>query len=269
MKVLHVVRKLCYLSTLSLSCNLRLHLLVSIRDKNTSSKSQCFDVVFVSEKDVISDQLETMQQTSLQQIDLQRIPQKEIREFIRYQIKNQTTSFDKLTSSCRPGDLMTGYHFHEKVYTCNYPVEQLWQHYLTADPRITWNSSMLTFGLMISKQEQTVMYTGDIYAGASVGQVMFVTIEILGGIVKVPVAHEIIDINPEKRYLEVSYVKGGKSEGVQRISFHDNQDKTTRIAHTTYYRSASWFRDKFLYPYFHTLVINKYHDNMIKLLAGQ
>lgn len=237
--------------------------------RNASSKSKFFDVVILSKKDVISDQLETMPHTSLQQIDLERIPQKKIREFIRYQIKNQITSFDKLASSCRPGDLMTGYRFHERVYTCNYPAEQLWQHYLAADPSITWNTSMLTFGLMISKQEQKVMYIGDIYAGASVGQVMFVTIEILGGMVKVPVAHEIIDINPEKRYLEVSYVKGGKSEGVQRISFYDNQDQTTRIVHTTYYRSASWFRDKFLYPFFHTLVINKYHDNMIKLLNDQ
>jgi hypothetical protein len=110
------------------------------------------------------------------------------------------------------------------------------------------------------------MYIGGAYDGAEVGQVLFINIEVLGGLVKVPVAQEIIAIDPDENYIEISYVKGGKSAGKQRITFHDNGDGTTHVNHATYYRSASRFRDKMIYPFFHTLAIDEYHENMIRTL---
>jgi len=227
-------------------------------------------MVLFSENTFLAAKYLTMQQhTKLAQIDLQRIPQKKIREFIQWQINNNMTAPEHLTATYCPGQLTDGYRFHEKVYNFKPPLEQLWKHYLSVNPSIGWNGDMLSFGLMISKQEKTVTYVGDQYSGAAIGQVMFVQIDILGGLVKVPVAHEIISIDTEKKCLEVSYLKGGKSEGMQRISFFENQDNTTRIVHTTYYRSNSPFRDKVLYPFFHNLVIDQYHENMINTLETQ
>lgn len=204
--------------------------------------------------------------TPMGQIELERIPQEEIRGFIREQIKNDVISFDKLTSTYNPGDSLSGYRYHEEVYHFDYPREQLWKHYLAANPGDAWDGDMITFGLMVSKQKQEVMYIGDAYHGAAEGQVLFINIEVLGGLLKVPVAHEIIKINPEKNYFEISYLEGGKSAGMQRITFYENQDGTTRILHYTYYRSASDFRDTYIYPYFHTKAINEYHQNMISAL---
>lgn len=223
----------------------------------------CRKRTFLAEKN------STMQQnTRLAQIDFQRIPQKKIREFIHWQIDNNVTSPELLTATYYPGEVTDSYRFHEKVYNFKLPLDRLWKHYLSANPGISWTGNMISFGLMISKKEQTVTYVGDPYAGAAVGQVMFIQIDVLGGLVKVPVAHEIISIDAGNKYLEVSYLKGGKSAGMQRISFFPNQDQTTRIVHTTYYRSASPFRDKFLYPIFHSLVIDQYHENMIRTLEA-
>jgi len=196
-------------------------------------------------------------------IVLDRIPQQEIRDFILEQIKNDVTSFQALVPTYYPGDSLEGFSFHEKDYQFDYPLDVLWGHYLSANPSEAWNGNMVSFGLMVSKKEDDVMYIGGAYDGAEVGQVLFINIEVLGGLFKVPVAQEIIAIEPDENYIEISYVKGGKSAGKQRITFHDNGDGTTHVNHATYYRSASRLRDKMIYPFFHTLAIDEYHENMI------
>lgn len=202
----------------------------------------------------------------MDQIQLERIPQKELRDFIRQQLGHNYTSFDRLSPTYRPGDNLGRYYYHEKDYYYNQSKDQLWDHYLSVNPAVAWNGNMLSFGLMVSKKDSQIMYVDDPFPGASVGQVLFVNVEVLGKLIKLPVAHEIIAINYEKYYLEVSYVRGGKSAGKQRISFYKNQDDTTRINHSTYYRSDSDFRDLLIYPYFHTQAIDEYHQNVIRAL---
>lgn len=207
--------------------------------------------------------------TPIGQIELERIPQQEIRDFILSQIENDITSFQEITPTFLPGNSLDGYKVHEKEYQVEQPQDYLLDHYLSANPGKAWNGGMLSFGLMVSKKDEAVMYKGDAYQGAQVGQVLFVNVEVLGGLIKVPVAHEIIDINRREGYFEISYVKGGKSAGMQRISFLENKDGSTTIHHKTYYRSASDFRDKFIYPLFHTMAIDEYHHNMLGSLPGQ
>lgn len=204
----------------------------------------------------------------MSQIKLERIPQKELRDFIRQQLGDDTTSFDHLSPTYRPGDDLGHYYYHEKEYHLNRPKNQLWDHYLSINPGLAWNGKMLSFGLMASKKDREVMYVGDSYRGIAVGQVLFLRLEVLGGLIKLPVAHEVIAVDHEKSYLEVSYVKGGKSAGKQRISFYEKKDGSTRINHSTYYRSTSDFRDRLIYPYFHTRAINEYHRNVIRALPG-
>lgn len=196
-------------------------------------------------------------------IKLERIPQAKIRSFIRQQIANGVTTFRELTSTYRPGDPLSCYHFHEKEYQLDLPREQLWKYYLKANPSVAWEGDLLSFGLMVSKKDQKVMYPGEPYQGITEGQVLFVSVKVIGGLLELPLAHEIVDVNHERFYLEVSYIKGGKSAGKQRITFYKNKDGSTKINHSTYYRSASALRDKLVYPYFHTQAIDSYHSNMV------
>jgi hypothetical protein len=198
----------------------------------------------------------------MKNITLEKIPQKSIRTFIQEQVNNNVHSISDLKSTYTKGKDLSNYLLHEKVYKVPHPPEKVWQHYMTANPNKVWNGKMLSFGLMVSKHDGLTMYVDEEYSAAKVGQVFYINLSILGGLIKVAVAHEIIAIEPEKKYFELSYVEGSKSFGKQRIAFFGTDDGNTRIEHTTYYKSDSNFRDRYIYPFFHTRAIGEYHQNM-------
>lgn len=169
-----------------------------------------------------------------------------------------------IKSTYTKGEDLSSFHIHEEIFKVPESPEKVWAHYMTANPTKVWNGKMLSFGLMVSKYEDELMYIGGEYSEAKVGQVFYLSINVLGGLIKVPVAHEIISIEPEKNYFELSYVDGSKSFGKQRIAFFKTADGNTRIVHTTYYKSDSAFRDRYVYPFFHTKAISEYHQNMLQ-----
>ena len=133
---------------------------------------------------------------------------------------------------------------------------------MSANPAEVWNGNMLSFGLMVSKDDGQIMYADEEYSAAKVGQVFYINLNILGGIIKLPVAHEIIAIESENKYFELSYIEGRKNIGKQRIAFSEASDGNTEIVHTTYYKSDSNFRDSYIYPFFHSKAIGEWHKNM-------
>jgi hypothetical protein len=202
----------------------------------------------------------------MKQIDLEKIPQKSIRSFIQEQMGNNINAFSDLQSTYSKGQDLSTFRIHEKIYKVGHPPEKVWDHYMNANPNEVWNGAMLSFGLMVSKNDGGIMYIGEEYNGAKVGQVFYISLNIFG-LVNVAVSHEMISIVPEKKYFELSYVEGSKSKGKQRITFFKTSDGNTRIVHTTYYKSDSDFRDNYIYPFFHTKAIGEYHDNMIQSLS--
>lgn len=199
----------------------------------------------------------------MKSIDLEKIPQKNIRGFIQEQMDNGNVVLSDLKSTYKKGDDLSNYLIHEEIFKVPHPPEKVWKHYMTANPNKVWNGNMLSFGLMVSKNDGEIMYVGEEYTEAKAGQLFYLSINVLGGLFKVPVAHEIIEVVPEKHYFELSYVEGSKSFGKQRITLFRTGEGNTRIVHTTYYKSDSNFRDRFIYPYFHTKAITEYHTNMI------
>ncbi len=201
----------------------------------------------------------------MKSIALNKIPQKSIREFIQEQMDNNVHTLNDVKATYKEGDDLSEHLFHEEVYTLSFPISKVWNHYVKANPNEVWNGKMMSFGLMISKNEDEVMYVGEEYSEIKVGQIFYINLNIFG-LVKVAVSHEVIAVDPEKNYFELSYVEGGKSVGKQRISFIETNDGQTKIVHSTYYKSESNFRDKYIYPYFHTKVITEYHNNMVNSL---
>lgn len=198
----------------------------------------------------------------MKNVDLNKIPQKSIRTFIQTQLKNNINTFSDLKSTCTIGEDLSRFLIHQVDYKVSYPLEKVWRHYLTANPGKVWNGKILSFGLMVSKYDGEIMYADEAYSAAKVGQVFYINLNILGGLIKLPVAHEIIAIEPEKNYFELSYVEGRKNLGKQRIAFSKASNGNTEIVHTTYYRSDSKFRDTYIYPFFHSKAIGEWHQNM-------
>ena len=66
----------------------------------------------------------------------------------------------------------------------------------------------------------------------------------------------------QERFIHLSYIDGGKSTGDQIIQIEETPEGYTKVIHTSAFKSDSNFRDKYLYPHFHTKILNEYHRNM-------
>ena len=200
--------------------------------------------------------------SNLTSLDLDRISQPAVKKLLKRHISEGMDDFNDIVSTYKKGGDLTDYSIHNASYS--YPInrDKVWQHYIDANPSDAWNGKMLSFGVLISKSSKSVLYPGGEYEGAKAGQVLYLNLNLILGQFQLAVAHEIIGVNHEEKYMDLSYVVGAESIGMQHIAFIDNEDGSTLIKHTTYYQSDSKFRDKIIYPYFHTRVVNDYHNNM-------
>ena len=200
--------------------------------------------------------------STLSNVDLNRIKQPAVKKLIGRHISEGMDNFDDIVSTYKKGEDLSGYSIHKAIY--NYPIERdkVFEKYIVTNPSESWNGKLLSFGVLISKSTHSVLYSGGKYEGAKAGQVLYLNLNLIMGQFQLAVAHEIIGVNHEEKYMDLSYVVGAESVGMQHIEFIDNGDGTTTIKHTTHYKGGSNFRDKFVYPYFHTRVVNDYHNNM-------
>jgi hypothetical protein len=126
---------------------------------------------------------------------------------------------------------------------------------------------MISFGMLVSKRQSRIQYRNDTYfAGIDTGQVFFVNLRIMGGLYNLAVGLQIVEIDTVGRSIRFSYLKGGKSMGQQLISFVPTSKGHTHIKHSTVFKSDSYLRDRYLYPYFHRIAINEFHRNMKKAM---
>ena len=203
-------------------------------------------------------------------IKLDRIQQKTVRNYIQNRGLQVARDFDQLDTTCCIAAEQDSYHVHTKSFVVKSDLDTVWKTYLTIPPRETWRSPMVSFGCMYCKRSKALTYLKDNYGGLDEGQVLFLNISLFRGMVNIAVAHQITRIDPAEKYIEFSYIEGGKTEGSQRLIFQATSDAHTRIIHRTTYRgkTRSYLREKRLYPYLHGKVIAAFHRNVAqKVLA--
>lgn len=208
------------------------------------------------------DNSENQRISMLSKLDLNRVSQPAVKKLINRHISEGMDQFNDIISTYKKGDDLSNYSIHNASYNYSINRDKVWQHYIEGNPSEAWNGKLLSFGVLVSKSSESVLYPGGKYEGAKAGQVLYLNLNLILGQFQLAVAHEIIGVNHEEKYMDLSYVVGADSIGMQHIEFIDKGDGTTFIKHTTYYRSDSKFRDKVIYPYFHTKVVNDYHNNM-------
>jgi hypothetical protein len=198
-----------------------------------------------------------------QTISLKEIPQKKVRHYIETREINYMQDFSLIHASWKKGTDPSAFRVHQKTFIIDNKLKDVWSCYRHAYPVKSWNTHFIKVGLLISKDSNTVTYlSNSIYPQVDTGQVVFLDLKIFKGLLNVPLAFEITNIDPFQKILEFSYIDGNKSSGKQTIQFFDNGDGRTRIVHKSYFKSDSPFRDKILYPYFHTRFIKEFHRNM-------
>ncbi len=208
-------------------------------------------------------------QNCLNDIDLNRISQKKIRNYIIAQKKNHIDRFSDIEASWSSNSDVSKYHELESDYIIKDSLQKVWKLYKSVSPSVSWNGKIVSFGLLFSKRKNFLMYQNEnTYSQLDTGQVFYINLKILKGIYNLAVGLEIIGIDSVQMSIRFSYIKGGKSQGEQTIHFASTEDGYTKIIHRTSFRSDSKFRDKFLYPFFHRKAIDEFHHNIVNSLMA-
>ncbi|MEJ7646305.1 MAG: hypothetical protein WKF87_17040 [Chryseolinea sp.] len=198
-------------------------------------------------------------------VDLDRIKQKKVKKFINALGLHTSSDFVKLQSAGYNASHESTYHTHRKTFLVRRCVDQVWEAYKTIHPRDAWKGNMVSFGVQYSTQKDKIIYLHDEYAGMEVGQIIILNLELFWGVMNIAVAHQVVELDEEKRLIKLSYMAGGASEGSQWITMHPTKDGFTEVLHHTLYKSGSNFRDKTLYPGLHTKAISEFHRSVKRL----
>jgi hypothetical protein len=204
-------------------------------------------------------------QKNLDDVDLELIPHRSVREYLLQQKKNNIIQFiDIKPTWCEP-QKTSEYNIQKRTYTIKENISKVWSKYQNTSPAKSWNGKKVMFGFMFSKKQDEALYAGDEFTGIDTGQVIFLNLKLLK-FYNLAMAFEIISVDAENKIIEFSYIEGNVSHGKQCLQFLDTPEGYTQIIHSSYFKSESKLRDKFLYPFFHARTTNEFHRIMKRLI---
>jgi hypothetical protein len=206
---------------------------------------------------------------NLKTINLGEIPQRKVRKYIVSRSIDHMSDFSSIHPSWKKDMDESAFNVIEKTFYLKFKLSNVWNSYIHANPVKMWNGKYARLGLMISKCSNTVIYTNNpLPPDIDTGQVYFLSLRFLIGLLHIPAAFEIINIDQDKQIVELSYIDNNKSLGKQTIQFFENGEGRTRIIHRSYFKSESSRRDELFYPHFHNKFIKDFHRNMKHLIKS-
>ena len=202
-------------------------------------------------------------QLSVDSIDLDRIPQRKIRSYLTMQKEREVNYLSDFRASCFSSIPYTDYTSMKNTYLIKQNPDSVWQVYQNTSVSESWNGKRISCGLLFSKWNEEICYYNQHFnSGVDTGQLFFINLRSMKGMLNLPLGVEVVDVYPIQKRIAFSYLEGNKSQGEQIIQFKKTTDGFTQIVHISNFKSDSKFRDKHLYPFFHTRVINEFHRNM-------
>ncbi|WP_057939551.1 hypothetical protein [Algoriphagus resistens] len=182
---------------------------------------------------------------------------------------NPPIDFAKLSSICYQ-EADTDYHEHLETYLYEEDFDSVWDGYINISPEKAWSGRMIHFHQLYTRQTGEEVFPGQLYTGGmGEGQVLILNLHVFNGTIRLQVGHEVMEIDKKKKLIRICYLENSKSEGSQFIRFKSLPNGKTEVSHKTFYRSGSWFRDKIIYPYFHTKAINEFHGNVKRWISSR
>jgi hypothetical protein len=207
---------------------------------------------------------------SISTINLKNVPQRKVREYIEIRSFDRLNDFSSIHASWKSNIGENDFKAIEETFYLKKELSVVWDCYRHTNPLKMWNGRSFRFGLLICKCSKSVIYAHNSNVPAlDTGQVYFINLRLIKGLVNVPVAFEIINIDDEKKIMEFSYIDKNISRGKQILEFYDDGVDRTRIVHRTYFKSESWIRDDLFYPYFHNKFIEEFHRNMRQIIKNE
>jgi hypothetical protein len=206
-------------------------------------------------------------QMCLNDVELDKISQDKIQEYLESQQKHGIHAFNEIKPSMKTNSDIEGYFVRENEYQIKRDFEEVWSHYLNTNPCKAWDGKKVSFGFLFSKKEDKIVYCNENISKIDTGMVVYLNLRLMRGLKNLATAFEFITIDKENKIIEFSYLSGNISEGKQRIQFSETHKGYTRILHTSFYKSNTVLKNYFLYPYFHTRSTNEFHRNLKKLMV--
>lgn len=206
-------------------------------------------------------------QNSINDIDFSKIKHKSVKNYIVDQQNRQIEYFSDMEASVKPQTDLSSFMNYEKEYIIKAPSDEVWKNYKSSSQTEIWDLRRVAFGVLYSKDAQSLVYADQDYYGMEVGQIYYLNLKVLNGFYRLPVVFEIITVDPEKKLFEFSYLKGGTAQGKQMIQFEDTEEGYTKIIHKSFVKSHSKIRDMYIYPFFHNKIIKEFHGNMRRVIA--
>jgi hypothetical protein len=156
---------------------------------------------------------------------------------------------DLFTESCVDFDDCDSFNYHTKDYKFMGDAASSFRNLIAMSPDQAWiDSSQFEVGF----DPKTRIYYGlksSYKPSIEVGQIFFLNLTV-AGLLHMPVAFKIVEVNFETNTIAFSYLKQNKSNGIQRIIFKQNGPEMI-VQHETKFKSNSNFRDSLLYRKFH------------------
>ncbi len=206
-------------------------------------------------------------QITADSVDLEKVFQKRKKKFINSQYLSGVVSFTDLFPKCYEEKDSLEYTIQNDIYFIEEDIHTVWNQYKNIDLEQSYSGQLVKFGFLFSKPENKLVYLKDEdYSGLQEGQIVFIRLDLLKGIKKLVVAYEVTNIDDENKIIQFCYMNNGISEGSQQIMLSETETGKTKITHRTFFKSKSRFRDRRIYPGFHSRVVGELHHNLMKSL---
>ena len=205
-------------------------------------------------------------QICLNDVELDRISQVKIREYLKTEQEQGVLTFEEIKPSMQSSSDIKGYMVRENIYQVKKGINEVWGNYINRSPNKSWNGKKVSFGFLFSKKEDRIVYSDENLQKIDTGMVIYLNLRLVSGLVNVATAFEIINIDEKNKIIEFSYLSGNESEGKQRLQSTQTRKGYTQILHTSFYRSYTVLRNYLFYPYFHTRITHEFHRNFRKLI---
>lgn len=202
-------------------------------------------------------------QFSYNDINWDQIPQKKVRRYLSEQQERAQIMFlSDLRPTCQDSSSLMDLFSYKKSFRVKADRSNVWETYKRSNPTAAWTNRKSACAMVYERSSDHVHYADEEIDGIEAGQVLFMDLKLLKGLVHLATAFEITRVEDELGVIEINYTEAGVNRGKQIIKMHEAPDGTTIIEHASMISSGRKFRDKILYPYFHNRLINTFHRKM-------
>lgn len=205
-------------------------------------------------------------QIPLSDVNVESIQSSKVTKYVQSFENEDCRYFSDLEASVDDNFERDSYSYCEDSYSIEAPVEKIWETCLKTNPAQLWKGKRISLSFIYNQIKDKLMYCMDLdNYKLETNQIYFINLRVLRGMYHLPTALKITNIDEVNKTIIFTYLKGGKSEGRQELSFiEDEKGNSTKIVHKTHFKSNSKMRDRRIYPFFHHKIVRELHRNIEK-----